>query len=396
LGYTIYDPQMTSNTISAGILQKAFPGMSQEEGKGLIASGKIVFFPKDTAVCHEGTFETSFYVILDGEVKVTKLINNEEVRVLNYLHTSDYFGEMAIIHEAPRAATVTTTKPTTLLEIGKEAFSQAIEHSSAMSLAMVRQVSQRLRSNDDMAIADLRNKTEELSRAYEQLSDLERARNEFLTTIAHELRTPLMAASGFLQVIKVGKLQGEALTSALETVSNNLKEIITITNNILFLQEMDLILPEFQPIDIGSVVAAAMEQQRSHAEQNNIGLKLSIAPGLPKIKADSKSLERAVAAILDNAIKFSPDGGNASIEVNGSENDVNVKITDSGVGIPEEARIKIFDRFFHLDQVEGHMFRGAGLGLSIARQVIEMHHGRIEAESKTGLGTTITIHLYKN
>jgi CRP-like cAMP-binding protein len=273
---------MTPSTVSPRILQKAFPGMSLEEGKDLIASGKIVIVPKDTVICHEGAYETTFYVILDGEVRVTKLINGADVRVLNYLHTGDYFGEMAIIHEAARAATVTTTRHTTVLEIGKEAFSQAIERSSAMSLAMVREVSQRLRSNDDMAIADFRKKTEELSMAYDQLSELEQARNEFLTTIAHELRTPLMAASGFLQLIQVGKLQGEALASALETISANLKEIITLTNNILFLQEMDMILPEFQPTDIGSVVTAALEQQRSHAEQNRVGLRLSIAPGLPK------------------------------------------------------------------------------------------------------------------
>jgi signal transduction histidine kinase len=387
---------MTPSTVSPWILQKAFPGMSLQEGKDLIASGKIVLFPKDTIVCHEGAFETAFYVILDGEVKVTKLINGADVRVLNYLRTGEYFGEMAIIHEAPRAATVSTTKPTTVLEIGKEAFSRAIERSSAMSLAMVREVSQRLRSNDDMAIADLRNKTEELSSAYEQLTELEKARNEFLSTIAHELRTPLMAASGFIQLIKIGKLEGDALSSALETISNNLKEIITLTNNILFLQEMEMILPEFQPTDIGSVVATSMEQQRSHAEQNKVGLKLSIAPGLPKIKADSKSLERAFAAIIDNAIKFSPDGGNASIDVFSDELEIMIKIKDSGIGIPEEARLQIFDRFFHLDQVGEYMFRGAGLGLSIARQVIEMHHGRIEAESQTGMGTTITIHLYQN
>jgi two-component system, OmpR family, phosphate regulon sensor histidine kinase PhoR len=103
-----------------------------------------------------------------------------------------------------------------------------------------------------------------------------------------------------------------------------------------------------------------------------------------------------VAAILDNAIKFSPDGGNAFVDVSSDGSEITIKIKDAGVGIPEEARLQIFDRFFHLDEVAGHMFRGAGLGLSIARQVIEMHNGRIEAESQTNLGTTITIHLYRN
>ena len=145
--------------------------------------------------------------------------------------------------QCPRAATVETTLPTDVLEIRKDVFTHLVELSSSMSLAMVRAVSNRLRDNDDMAIEDLREKARELAEAYQQLAELEHARSEFLTTIAHELRTPLMAANGFMQVIRTGKIQGEALKSAVETVSRNIEDIIALTNDILFLQEMDLILP---------------------------------------------------------------------------------------------------------------------------------------------------------
>lgn len=384
---------MNPGLVPLEILMRAFPGLRTEEAEDIIEVSELHSYPPNTVICCEGAHETTFYIIMEGEVEVTKLINPNEVRVLKHLKAGDFFGEMAIIHNAPRAATVTTVLPTTTLVIEKEAFSKLLETNSSMSLAMVREVSRRLRENDEMAIEDLRLKAKELAEAYQQLAELDYARRQFLTTIAHELRTPLMAASGFMQVILSGKLQGEALISALGTVERNLRDIIALVNDILFLQEMDLILPEFQPIDIGSVIATAVEQQRAQAERNRVGLRLTIPSNLPPVFADTKSLVRAFSAILNNAIKFSPDGGEVLIEVSHDDRVLNVLFQDHGVGIPPEALPKIFDRFFHLDNIGGHLFRGVGLGLSIARQVIEQHHGSIEVQSELGKGSAFIVHL---
>ena len=375
------------------VLQRAFPGLLNEEAEDMIASGKIVTYPQDLVLCHEGALETIFYIILEGEVRVTKLINDRDARFLKQLKPGDFFGEMAIIHNAPRAATITTTTQITVLEIDKEAFNRMLESSSSISMAMVREVSRRLRENDEMAIEDLRMKAKELADAYQRLTELEHARNQFLTTIAHELRTPLMAANGFIQVIQMGVLNGEALDSAFNSVARNLQDITILTNDILFLQEMDLILPKFQPADLGSLVAGAVEKQRTHAEHNQVRIKLVLPSGIPAIEGDAKSLERAITAILDNAIKFSPDGGDVLVEVNADAGHVWIKIQDQGVGIPPEALPHIYDRFFHMDRIGSHLFRGVGLGLSIARQVIELHHGEIQVNSEPGCGSTFTLSL---
>ena len=134
-----------------------------------------------------------FYLMLEGEVQVTKVINQSEVRLLTNLGPGDFFGEMALIHNAPRAASVTTVQPTTVLEINKQIFDQMLHRNASVSLAMVREVSRRLRENDEMAIEDLRVKSQELALAYQQLAEQEYAQHEFLSTIAHELRTPLTA-----------------------------------------------------------------------------------------------------------------------------------------------------------------------------------------------------------
>jgi signal transduction histidine kinase len=377
------------------ILQRAFPGIPDSDASELVAFSQIKDFAPGTVICQEGALESTFYILLDGEVRVTKWINDSEERGLKLLGRGDFFGEMAIIHNAPRAATVSAIRSCRVLELRKDDFNRLLERSSSISLAIVREVSRRLRENDEMAIDDLREKAAELANAYEHLAELDHARREFLSVVAHELRTPLMAATGFLQVIRMGILQGEALKSAMDTVGRNLQEITALTNDILFLQEMDLILPDFIPTDIGSVVASAVDQQRSRAEQNKIGLRLQIAPAIPLISGDPKSLGRAVSAILDNAIKFSPDGGDVSVAADFDTRKVYITIEDKGVGIPPDALPHIFERFFHLEKVGQHLFRGVGLGLSIARQVIELHHGEINVESTPGQGTTFIIVLHR-
>lgn len=384
---------MSSEVSPLNILRCAFPGIRQEEAQEMVSVGRVREYPGGITLCREGAVEDTFYIILDGSVEVTKEMTNLEPKVMKHLESGDFFGEMALIHNAPRAATVTTLGPVSVLEIRKPDFTKLLERSTTVSLAMVREVSQRLKRNDAMAIEELRLKARELAEAYQQLAEMDYARREFLTTIAHELRTPLTAASGFVQVARMGMLQGDALQAALDTVANNLQSIITLTNDILFLQEMDLILPGFQIVDLGTVVTAAVDQQRTRTDRGQVGLKLNISPNLPKISAEPKSLERALIAILDNSIKFSPDGGDVLVDVGHEKDRVWIRVRDQGVGIPPDAMPRIFERFFRLDEVKGHLFRGAGLGLSIARQVIEQHQGKIEVESTLGEGSIFTIWL---
>jgi signal transduction histidine kinase len=384
---------VSNEIIPQKILRRAFPGIREDEAEEMAALGQVREYPPGTVLTREGARESIFYILLDGTVEVTKEMNDQQSRLMKTLSAGDFFGEMALIHNAPRAATVKSITPVVVLEIHKEAFTMLLERSTTVSLAMVREVSRRLRENDELAIGDLRVKARELADAYQQLAEMEYARHEFLTTIAHELRTPLTAAGGFLQMIRRGRLEGEALSAALETVANNIQDITTLTNDLLFLQEMDLILTDFQPTDVGKIVASVLEQTRQRAEQGRVDIELKIVPRLPEVAADATSLERAIKAIVENAIKFSPDGGAVLVEVYFNNSWVWVRVEDHGVGIPHEALPRIFDRFFRLDEVGGHLFRGVGLGLSIARQVIEEHHGRISVDSTLGKGSVFTVYL---
>ena len=384
---------MTDRRAPSKIIPGAFPGITPEEVEALVSQSRVNSYPPGMVLCQEDALETTFYMILEGEVEVTKTINNTEARLLKTLRAGDFFGEMALIHNAPRAATVTSRTNLVVLELDKESFDNVLEHSSSVSKAMVREISSRLRENDEMAIEDLRMRARELAQAYQKLAEQEMARREFLTNVAHELRTPLMAASGYLQMLERGAFDGEQLEQVIGKVSKNVQQIVSLVNDILFLQEMDLVLPEFQALALPELVTDALETSLSKARARDITLHFTSDPDVHEVSGDRKSLERAFLALIDNAIKFSHTGGEVAIRLGNDSQEVVLEVADHGIGIPEEALPHIFERFFHVEQGTEELYGGIGIGLAIARQVIHQHNGRIDVDSKPDQGSTFTIHL---
>jgi signal transduction histidine kinase len=384
---------MTTRRAPSRIIPRAFPGIKPDEIEELISNSQVHSYLPGAILCRENAVEDRFYMILDGEAEVTKNINNSESRLLQTLSPGDFFGEMALIHNAPRAATVAAKTALTTLELDKSAFDRVIHKSTSIALAMVSEISNRLRQNDQLAVDDLRIRAAELAEAYQKLAEQDLARREFLTNIANELRTPLMVASGNLQILQKGILKGEQLATGIDTVARNVQKIVTLVNDILFLQEMDLVLPDFQKVDMNEVGYAIIGRYAGIAQEHDVSLRFTPSPHLPPVWGDPKSLERAVRALVDNAIKFSPQGGDVRIKLSKDDPWVLVSVEDQGIGISKENLPRIFDRFYHLDRSGDDLFRGIGLGLAITRQVIEQHQGSLDVVSTPGKGSTFTMTL---
>ncbi|OIN92833.1 MAG: hypothetical protein AUJ21_06445 [Anaerolineae bacterium CG1_02_58_13] len=382
---------MTTVRAPSKVIPRAFPGIKPAEVEELISNCRVQSYEPGKVLCRENATEDIFYMILDGEVQVTKLVNNTENRLLNTLSPGDFFGEMGLIHNAPRAATVTTLTPVIVLELDKQGFDRVLKNSASVSLAMVREISHRLRENDQMAIEELRVRASELAQAYQKLAEQELARRDFLTNVAHELRTPLMSASGYLQLLQKGAMSGGQLQTAVDTVDRNVRQIVTLVNDILFLQEMDLVLSEFQPVDLGEVSRNVIEKYKGKAADKKIALTLRGSQNLPTIPGDARSLERALMALVDNALKFSPHGGDVEIQIESTREKLLVMVRDQGIGIASEALPRIFDRFYHIERHDNDLYSGIGLGLAIARQVIEQHNGALEVSSTPGKGSVFTM-----
>lgn len=377
------------------IIPRAFPGITPDEVGELISRSQVRNYLAETVLCQEDAIENTFYMILEGKCEVTKFINKNEVRLLKIMEAGDFFGEMGLIHNAPRAATVKCITDVVVLELDKTSFDEVLQRSASVSMAMVREISNRLRENDEMAVEDLRLRARELAQAYQKLAQQEVTRREFLTNIAHELRTPLMAASGYLQILQGGMLERPQLQEAIDTVARNVTQIVTLVNDILFLQELELVLPEFQSVDMGEVASHVLERYKSAAARRGVRLSLAEGRGIPPVAGDSKYLERALISLVDNAIKFSPRGGEVEIRLSLEDGMVLVVVEDHGIGISPNTMPRIFDRFYHLEKDEegDDLFGGIGLGLSITRQVIQQHNGRLDVTSNPGQGSKFSLYL---
>jgi signal transduction histidine kinase len=383
---------MTTSRSPVKIIPRAFPGIKPDEVEEIIAQSRVRSYPAGTVICREDALETTFYMILEGDLEVTKVINNYETRLLKTLMAGDFFGEMALIHNAARAATVITKTDVVVLELEKDGFEHVLKKSPSVALAMVHEISNRLRQNDQMAIEDLRLRAGELADAYQKLAEQDHIRREFLTTVAHELRTPLMTANGYLQLLQKGAVSQEQLASVIDTIARNVNHIAALVNDILFLQEIELVLPEFQGVDFNEIALSVANKYKEKAEARGIQLKVQEG-NVPPVNGDAKSLERALTALVDNAIKFSPQGGDVEIKVSTNDSKILVAVKDHGIGIAPEVMPNIFNRFYHLEKSGGELFGGLGLGLSIARQVIKQHDGMLDVESTPGNGSTFTITL---
>ena len=386
---------MTTIRTPARIIPRAFPGIKPGEVEEIIANSRIKTYPPQSVICREDAIEHTFYMILEGKFEVTKTINHSDKRYLKTLSAGDFFGEMALIHNAPRAATVTSLTEAILLELDDEGFNRVLKHSSSVARAMVGEISHRLRQNDEMAIEDLRMRAAELADAYQKLAEQELARREFLSNITHELRTPLMIASGYLHALNKGMLTKEQLATSMETITRNVDQIVMLTNDILFLQEMDMVLPEFQSLNMVEVVDKVINKYKDKAQSRQITLTKKGEGNISNVQGDAKSLERAVTALVDNAVKFSKPGGKVEIGFTEQGNQVSISVLDHGIGIEPEIRSRIFDRFFHLEKNGDELYSGVGIGLSITRQVIRQHKGSLDVESTPDKGSKFTITLLK-
>ncbi len=227
--------------------------------------------------------------------------------------------------------------------------------------------------------------------------EIERMKNEFVSTVSHELRTPLTSIHGSLGLI-IGGAAGELPAQAkglLDIAYNNSDRLVRLINDILDIEKIESGKMEFHfaPLKLMPLVEEAIEDNRAYAEQ--FGVKFVLENTLPdvKVNADSDRLIQVFTNLLSNATKFSPSNGTVEISVSRHNKIIRVSITDRGPGIPEEFRSRIFQKFAQADSSDTRQKGGTGLGLSITKAIVEKHDGQIGFETETNVGTTFYFDL---
>ena len=223
-----------------------------------------------------------------------------------------------------------------------------------------------------------------------------RLKEEFLATLSHELRTPLNAILGWVQMLQSGELTPARAAQAIQVVGRNARLQAQLIEDILDVSriiagKLDV---ERVPVSLAQLLDSVVSGIGPAADAKRLELRLEVAPDLPPIDGDAKRLHQVLNNVLSNAIKFTPDGGRVVLRCHADDAGVHIVVSDSGVGIPLEFLPFVFDRFRQADSRSTRNHGGLGLGLAIARHLVEQHGGEIEAHSGGhGTGATISITL---
>jgi heavy metal sensor kinase len=218
---------------------------------------------------------------------------------------------------------------------------------------------------------------------------------QFTADASHELRTPVAILMGETELAVNDLLDHEECKAALRSRREELQRMAQIVDDLLVLSQFDHGEQTLQvkPLDFSDLVIEVCEQQRKQAKSKGVTLELTETVPV-NIEGDSSRLRQMVRNVLDNAIKYTPAGGRVTVELDHSNgNEFRLSISDTGIGIPVAALPHIFDRFYRVDQARTRGEGGSGLGLSIVKQIIEAHGGRVSVESDIGMGTVMTLTL---
>lgn len=246
--------------------------------------------------------------------------------------------------------------------------------------------------------AALKERADKLEKAYKELQELDRLKDELVQNVSHELRTPLTFIKGYVELLldqEMGALN-EQQRESLAIVSEKTNALTRLVSDIIFLQQIERESLDLAPHNMRDVARLALQSCEISASRAGINLRLNAPPDLPTIPIDRDRINQVFDNLLGNAIKFSPRGGDITISVEDTGEYLRMTVADTGVGIPADKLSRIFDRFYQVDGSATRRFGGAGLGLAIAKRIVESHGGRIWAESDIGQGSRFIFTLPKS
>lgn len=374
------------------LLKMAFNGLADDELEEMAALTELRVYPAEHILCREGAHEETFYIVADGNAVISKHISDEEgERVLRTVGKGDLVGEMALIQNVPRSATVRTINELTVLEMDKPHFETMLSRSPRMALDIIRITLDRLRENDQMMIADLQ-------KSNKILRQLDRNKLEFIQVAAHELRTPMTVLKGYANLLNSSPdiKSNAALGVVTEGIIKGTDRMHAVVNTMLDITRIDsedLVL-RAAPILLKQLVLEVVSGLNKAASERTIELVHVPEADTPLIHGDPALVSKALYHLIVNAIKYTPNGGKVTVSTRPAqmENEaqgVLITVQDTGIGLDAEHHELVFEKFYQAGKAAIHSsgtttFKGGGpgLGLAIVRGVARAHGGKTWVESK--------------
>lgn len=222
---------------------------------------------------------------------------------------------------------------------------------------------------------------------------LDELKSEFVQNVGHELRTPVTIIRGYAELLSEGSL-GELSREqqeALFAITNRAYELHSLVERITTLLSVKERAGTSVPLALSEIVAGVIELRQDKAKKAGVDLTGHLAPQLPLIAGQPYPLQLAIDCLIENAIKFTPEGGRVDVQLAAEPDGACLSISDTGIGIAEEALERIFDSFYQVDGSSTRSYGGLGLGLTVVKTVVEIYRGQIDVESHPGRGSRFRV-----
>jgi two-component system phosphate regulon sensor histidine kinase PhoR len=225
---------------------------------------------------------------------------------------------------------------------------------------------------------------------------LEAIKRDFVANVSHELRTPLAAIKGYSETLLDGGVDDEQTSREfLRVIDRHATRMSRLIDDLLTLSRLEsqqmAIVPT--PVDLSELLSSTEKSFRKHAGDKGVALSAEIPDALPPVSGDRDRLEQVVVNLLDNAIKYTPEGGSVIVRATSESGAIKVEVIDTGIGIPKADMPRIFERFYRVDKARSRDLGGTGLGLAIVKHILQGHNGTLNVESSPGVGTTFSFTL---
>ncbi|HEX8139299.1 MAG TPA: response regulator [Pyrinomonadaceae bacterium] len=307
-------------------------------------------------------------------------------KVYGWVYLTDKLGADEFSEADERLAVTLATQVSIAYE-NATLYTEAQRHAAELQ----QEVAERKQAEEERARMLIR---EQAARAEAERAN--RTKDEFLATLSHELRTPLTAILGWSHLLRTNRLDESNIARAVETIERNARAQSQLIDDLLDVSRIitGKLRLELHPVDLVSIIEAAIDSMRPAAEAKAIRFDVSLERDASRVSGDSNRLQQVVWNLFSNAVKFTPDGGRVTVRLDRTDSHARITVSDTGQGIEPQFLPFIFDRFRQADGSTTRKHGGLGLGLAIVRHLVELHGGTIKVQSEgQGRGATFTIEL---
>ncbi len=355
---------------------------------------QIEYNPGDI-LFEEGSQADRFYIVADGAVEVWKDYKLPDRDLLAVHEQGHLFGEMALIDELPRSATVLAKEPTRLFYIDRDDFHTIIQDNSKIAISILKSVSAMVRKSNEYFVDNLRERARELEKTNQALQEAQEelllkdrlsTLGKFSSLILHDIRNPLSILRSMAEMIVLNSSERKKVERNAKKIISEADRLNQIASELLDYSRGEIRL-NMSIVNLDSFFNRLLEAVGEKFQARDITVTTEISISEPVIM-DEQRMFRVFFNLADNARKAMPQGGKFSIKAFKADQTFKVEVADTGVGMDLSIQKKIFDPFFsYSDQ------GGTGLGMSIVKSIIEAHHGTLFVSSKPNGGTTFRVTL---